>query len=228
VNFTDTLLFQSSFTNTTFLLFKVFYCLNFYSYFFLSMSHSPGHDSQRAASVSPVNSDSPSALFPPYQTRGNSNHGQANTSNAPDAGHKGSSQAADKSQARDIENPEPRSGWRRYSHFFLDVLPQGWALEYLSCLISLAAFMSMIVVLHQYDQKKLPSWPLGITINTLIAFLTAVSQSTFVFPVVQGLSQMKWTWFMAKDRPLEDFERYDNASRGSWGSVLLLFSTKGR
>jgi hypothetical protein len=25
-----------------------------------------------------------------------------------------------------------------------------------------------------------------------------------------------------------DFESFDNASRGAWGSILLVFSTKGR
>ncbi|KAE8551387.1 hypothetical protein EYB25_005272 [Talaromyces marneffei] len=147
-----------------------------------------------------------------------------------------SSKTASQVFVRDLENdkgkgfnPARRSSGRwNISHFLFDVLPRGWSLEYISCFISATAFVSIVVVLHQFDQHKIPSWPLGITLNNLLAFLTAIGQSTFVFPVVQGLSQMKWTWFMGKNRPLEDFERFDNASRGAWGSIMLLFSTKGR
>lgn len=124
--------------------------------------------------------------------------------------------------------PKKKPLWQKFTHSFLVVLNRGWSIEYISCLISVAAYMTIVLVLNRYDQKAMPSWPMGITLNTLLAFLTAVSQTCFVQPVVQGLSQMKWNWFAGKSRPLADFESFDNASRGVWGSVLLVFSTKGR
>jgi hypothetical protein len=124
--------------------------------------------------------------------------------------------------------PKKKSIWHKFTYFFLVVLNRGWSIEYISCLISVAAYVSIVLVLNRYDQKAMPSWPLGISLNTLLAFLTAISQTCFVQPVVQGLSQMKWNWFAGKDRPLVDFESFDNASRGAWGSILLVFSTKGR
>jgi hypothetical protein len=123
---------------------------------------------------------------------------------------------------------EKKSIWQKFTYFFFVILNRGWSIEYISCLISVAAYVSIVVVLNRYDQKAMPSWPMGITLNTLLAFLTAVSQTCFVQPVVQGLSQMKWNWFAGKDRPLVDFESFDNASRGAWGSILLVFSTRGR
>lgn len=118
--------------------------------------------------------------------------------------------------------------WKDIDYFLVEVLPRGWTIEVISSVISVAAFISIVVVLSQYNQHTNPSLPLGITLNTLLAFLTAVSQSCFLNPVIQGLSQMKWNWFVGRDRPLGDFEKFDNASRGSWGSILLVFNTKGR
>lgn len=38
-----------------------------------------------------------------------------------------------------------------------------------------------------------------------------------------GISQFKWLWF-TRPRELADIERFDRASRGAWGSFLLLAS----
>lgn len=46
-------------------------------------------------------------------------------------------------------------------------------------------------------------------------------------PLVQGMSQLKWVWFSSKPRPLADFQLYDEASRGPWGGVKILFKLKG-
>lgn len=201
------------------------------------MSRSPHHESQDATAVSPVSPALPTGLFPPYYPERNASLPESSIS---DIGRRSASPASSKTASqvfvRDLENdkgkgfnPARRSSRRwKISYLLSEVLPRGWALEYISCFISAATFVSIAVVLHQFDQHKVPSWPLGITLNTLLAFLTAISQSTFVFPVVQGLSQMKWTWFMGKNRSLEDFEKFDSASRGAWGSIMLLFSTKGR
>ncbi|KAK8085882.1 hypothetical protein PG997_007153 [Apiospora hydei] len=68
---------------------------------------------------------------------------------------------------------------------------------------------------------------LGITINSLVALLTSLSRLAFMVPLVQGMSQLKWVWFSSKPRPLSDFQLYDEASRGPWGGVKILFKFKG-
>lgn len=187
----------------------------------------------------PVDNSRPSnSLFPPYHPERTSSLPQ---SVAPEANQRSSSpqsshQASSSTSARSVEKGkgagvvETKRGsvWQRFTRFILVVLPRGWTLEYVSCFISIAAFMSLVIVLSQFDQKPMPSWPLGITLNTLLALLAAISQACFVYPVVQGLSQMKWNWFSSKERPLVDFESFDGASRGAWGSILLVFRTKGR
>jgi hypothetical protein len=44
-----------------------------------------------------------------------------------------------------------------------------------------------------------------------------------MFFVAQVISQLKWEYFRTP-RPLYDLDRYEEASRGVWGSTLFLFS----
>ncbi|GKT48240.1 uncharacterized protein ColSpa_08421 [Colletotrichum spaethianum] len=69
-------------------------------------------------------------------------------------------------------------------------------------------------------------WPLGLTLNTLIAFLATLARAAFVIPVSESISQLKWLWYR-DERPLKDFQDFDSASRGPWGSLQLLKTTKG-
>ncbi|KAJ0341233.1 hypothetical protein COL154_008993 [Colletotrichum chrysophilum] len=45
---------------------------------------------------------------------------------------------------------------------------------------------------------------------------------------MESLSQYKWNWYKKSPRPLADFRVFDEASRGPWGSLKLLVTTKGR
>ena len=49
-----------------------------------------------------------------------------------------------------------------------------------------------------------------------------------MIPVVECLGQLKWTWFTgSRPRPLIDFQLFDEASRGVFGSFKLLIRFKG-
>ncbi|KAH9232766.1 hypothetical protein K456DRAFT_37974 [Colletotrichum gloeosporioides 23] len=76
-------------------------------------------------------------------------------------------------------------------------------------------------------RPPLPDWPSGITVNTAVAFISTVARTAFTVPVAEGLSQCKWNWFKKKPRHLRDFDLFDSASRGPWGSMSLLIRTKG-
>ncbi|KAK1458866.1 hypothetical protein CMEL01_01865 [Colletotrichum melonis] len=104
---------------------------------------------------------------------------------------------------------------------------KGWWQEILWCIASLSAFVALVIVLEKFNQKSLPRWPSGITINTIIAALSTVARTAFLIPVSEGLLQCKWAWFKKRPRPLTDFDMFDQASRGPWGSLNLLIRTKG-
>ncbi|KAF4876835.1 hypothetical protein CGCSCA1_v003955 [Colletotrichum siamense] len=116
---------------------------------------------------------------------------------------------------------EPRMSTRS-----LSILKDWWQ-EILWCIISLVAFVALVLVLKEFNQKPLPRWPSGITLNTIIAALSTIARTAFLIPVSEGLSQSKWAWFKKKPRPLTDFDMFDQASRGPWGSIGLLVRTKG-
>ncbi|KAF9772784.1 hypothetical protein IL306_009484 [Fusarium sp. DS 682] len=52
--------------------------------------------------------------------------------------------------------------------------------------------------------------------------------ASMVIPVSEDLSQLKWNAFARSQRPLDDLKTFDQASRGPFGSLLLLSKTRGR
>ncbi|KAF6831307.1 hypothetical protein CPLU01_06864 [Colletotrichum plurivorum] len=81
-------------------------------------------------------------------------------------------------------------------------------------------------MLRYFNNKPLPQWPLGLTLNTAITLLATFARAAFIVPVSESLSQLKWLWYL-RARPLKDFQDFDAASRGVWGSVQLAKTTKG-
>ncbi|KAH9864233.1 hypothetical protein J1614_010167 [Plenodomus biglobosus] len=59
--------------------------------------------------------------------------------------------------------------------------------------------------------------------------LSTACMAALILPISEALGQLKWTWFHGENsRDAFDFEIFDKASRGAWGSFLLLCRTKGR
>ncbi|OHF01862.1 hypothetical protein CORC01_02740 [Colletotrichum orchidophilum] len=108
-----------------------------------------------------------------------------------------------------------------------------WYLEIGCCFLAMASLVSQAVVLWQYDGKPQDSWPsTTLTLNGLIAILATVCRATFMITVGAILSQSKWNHFSGRGksagyRRLDDFGLFDDASRGSWGSLQLMWRFKG-
>jgi hypothetical protein len=59
--------------------------------------------------------------------------------------------------------------------------------------------------------------------------LAKIATAALILPISEAIGQLKWSWFNGrKSKDMIDFEIFDKASRGAWGSFLLLFRTKGR
>jgi len=113
------------------------------------------------------------------------------------------------------------SGW--FTRWFID----WWALEILSWGFSALCMAIIAIVLLKHDGKDLPSWRLGITINAFISIFSGFAKSALLLPTAEALGQLKWSWFKNGERKMVDFEILDSASRGPWGSLVLLTRTKG-
>jgi hypothetical protein len=103
-----------------------------------------------------------------------------------------------------------------------------WIPEIVWCLLSILCLAAVTVVLKIYDGRPFSDWPLAISLNALVAFLTSLCQAAFVVPVLEGLAQLKWNWFARADRPLTDLQLFDDAGRSPVGAARLLVTARGR
>ncbi|KAL5414682.1 hypothetical protein PMIN04_008912 [Paraphaeosphaeria minitans] len=104
-----------------------------------------------------------------------------------------------------------------------------WMIEIISWLLSAACMAGIIVMLLVYKGRPIPRWPLSLTLNAYISVLAKISSAALLLPVSESLGQLKWSWFQGdSSKKMWDFELFDSASRGPWGSFLLLVRTKGK
>jgi hypothetical protein len=102
-----------------------------------------------------------------------------------------------------------------------------WTFEILAVVVALGAVGAIIGVVARYNGRALPDWPHDITLNALIALLATFANATISVCLSSGISQAKWMRFKKSTAPLSDMESFDDASRGSWGSMKLLVTARG-
>ncbi|KAF6802931.1 hypothetical protein CSOJ01_11256 [Colletotrichum sojae] len=98
-----------------------------------------------------------------------------------------------------------------------------WALELASLVLSLVFFAIIVVVLDRFNGRDLPTWPLKITLNSFLSLFTTLTKAAMLVPVCAAISHLQWVWFRGRGKSLYDFYLIDQASRGAWGSVVLLW-----
>lgn len=101
-----------------------------------------------------------------------------------------------------------------------------WALEIGSMFLGTICIVAIAIMLLQVDGREMPRWRLGVTIDAILSVLSGLSKSCLLMPTAEALGQLKWP-FAKDDRRAIDVERIDKASRGTWGSVVLLALAHG-
>ena len=90
-------------------------------------------------------------------------------------------------------------------------------------LTEIGAIVAILIILKD---QPLIKWSLGLTFITI---LSKIASAALILPISEAIGQLKWSWFHGKkSKDAFDFEIFDKASRGAWGSFLLLCRTKGR
>jgi hypothetical protein len=100
-----------------------------------------------------------------------------------------------------------------------------WTAETFSCVFTLLSLIGLIATLHAHQKRPLPQWPQLVNINSIVSLFSILIRAGVGMVLAEGISQSKWQWFR-KARKLSDLERFDSASRGAWGSVLLIFGLR--
>jgi hypothetical protein len=131
-----------------------------------------------------------------------------------------------------LTNPESRFSWHqtnpeKLKSAFTRWFVEWWMFEICCWLFSLACMAVIVGVLLHFNHKPIPKWKAGMTLNSFVSVLAGFGRAALLVPTAEALGQLKWDWFTRKSRRLIDFEVLDNASRGPWGSFMLLARSKG-
>lgn len=103
-----------------------------------------------------------------------------------------------------------------------------WALEIFFLLVSWASMSAIVGLLVRYNQKPIVTW-LELSLNAMISILATTFKSALLFALSSCLGQWTYISFSRRQyRQLSEFVIYDGASRGPFGSLLLLWRTRLR
>lgn len=131
---------------------------------------------------------------------------------------------ADEEKGRLLEDGASEGRYRR-------CLRQGWTLEIISEAVALAGLLAMVGLLRVFEGRPITTWPYEkFTLNGAIALLATVIKTGLVIPVSASIGQRKWIRWSSRSKAdtnkrINDFETYDEASRGPFGCGRLLFVT---
>ncbi|CAI6323215.1 unnamed protein product [Periconia digitata] len=101
-----------------------------------------------------------------------------------------------------------------------------WIYEIVTWTVSASCMAAIIMILLRLNNQEFQSRD---TLAIAFTVLSKIASAALLLPVSEAIGQLKWNWFNGqKSKELWDFEIFDKASRGVWGSILLLFRTRGR
>ncbi|KAF2758431.1 hypothetical protein EJ05DRAFT_485561 [Pseudovirgaria hyperparasitica] len=96
-----------------------------------------------------------------------------------------------------------------------------WWYELFCGILVVLSFVALVITGFLFDGKTLPDWPLGLSINALVAVFSAIIKASVGLVIGESLGHLKWT-VLATPQRLSTFDIYDDASRGPWGSARFL------
>lgn len=124
-----------------------------------------------------------------------------------------------------LKKDDPSSQWRTCLH------AAGWWIpELISSALSVASFVSIVVLLLVYDRRAVArlNMPSGWTLNSILALLATVGRIFLCAPVCSGLLQEMWLYFADESQKrsprcrLNDLGLFVRASYGTLGSLEFL------
>ncbi|KAJ5593220.1 hypothetical protein N7537_010124 [Penicillium hordei] len=104
--------------------------------------------------------------------------------------------------------------------------PKEWLLESISSILALFLLIGIAIIFSYMDNKPLSAWRGGISLNATVSILTTACTTALMHGVSSFIGQSKWLHFKNGPRKLTDFETFDGASRGVWGSIMMLTTVK--
>jgi hypothetical protein len=108
---------------------------------------------------------------------------------------------------------------------FLDYMQDSWFLEIAACALALALLATEIGVLSAFNGRDIYSWPWRWSLNSAVALVTAILESSLLFAIVSCLGQMKWLWFCSNKEEEKRLIWIDHIARSNTfiGALSLMF-----
>lgn len=107
----------------------------------------------------------------------------------------------------------------------LYTLLREWKYEIATWLLGSCAFGCIVALLVVYRDRPLKEWTSRFLPAPVIAALSQIVQSALLFSISACIGQLKWDW-LRQTRSASDLGKFEEASRGPQGSLMLLFKTK--
>lgn len=97
-----------------------------------------------------------------------------------------------------------------------------WLPEILAAVFSIVSIALLIGFLAYIHGKPYATWRYSASPNAVISIIVTATKATILILVPSCLSQLKWNRYQSP-APLYHMQLYDQASRGAWGSFLILW-----
>lgn len=120
------------------------------------------------------------------------------------------------------ESPSNAAETRHMSRNWFN-FAESWWWEIGSAALSVAALVLLMLFLTYLQGTAYASWAYRISPNAIISIMVTVGKAAMLVSVTNCLSQLKWNQYRVR-RPLYNLQAFDQASRGIFGSLEMLWS----
>lgn len=121
----------------------------------------------------------------------------------------------------DTDNPhdETHAGkWKNYDW------NGSWVWEVGAAALSVAGFALLVGFLVKISNTPYDSWRYTASPNPVVSILSTITKSALLVPVSSCLGQLKWNQYITpSSAPLYHIQAIDQASRGPWGALDVLW-----
>ncbi|KAL3490291.1 hypothetical protein BJX62DRAFT_238269 [Aspergillus germanicus] len=93
----------------------------------------------------------------------------------------------------------------------------------LALIFSGACLLAIIAILQSHEGEPAPNLSVSLSLNAIICILSTASRTALIFVASETIGQWKWIWVKRGSRRLQGLQAFDDASRGPWGALVLLF-----
>jgi Protein of unknown function (DUF3176) len=101
--------------------------------------------------------------------------------------------------------------------------PGSWYLEIGAVILSSGALTLAMIALWYKDGKPITQYTFYLSLNAVISILSTIAKASLAFALTACMGQAKWNWFRSHRSALIGFQRFDEGSRGPWGSIKFLW-----